>query len=202
MGNDDFDAPGSTVSGVGLAMYENRPSWLVFNIGDSRTYLLQGGELEQVTVDHSQVQELVDSGVPHEVARTRVARNVITRAIGGGMPTAPRTDQWLVPARPGDRVLVCSDGLSEELTDQLITAILQSFANAGEAAEQLVNAALDAGGRDNVTAVVVDAVSIDGRTTPAYSDTDTVPLRLEEAIDRTVPDLPVLGVIGPAREAR
>lgn len=184
------DAPGSTVSGVGMTLHGGLPAWLVFNIGDSRTYLMQGGKLEQVTVDHSQVQELIDSGVPEETARKRVHRNVITRAIGGGMRTRPRADQWLLPARPGDRILICSDGLSEELTSQVMCRILTSFANADDAAQSLVAAAVGAGGRDNVTAVVVDAVSVDGETTRRTTDDDTV--RLSAAVvDPTVPDLPV-----------
>lgn len=194
LGDDGHDAPGSTVSGVGLTLHEECPSWLVFNIGDSRTYLLHRGVLEQITVDHSQVQELIDIGVPADEARHRVPRNVITRAIGGGIHAVPRMDQWLVPAHAGDRILICSDGLSEELTPSRIAEILQSFANADEAADRLVSAALDAGGRDNVTALVIDAVSVRGESTPVSNDADTAPLEIDTRRERTAPDLAAHGV--------
>jgi PPM family protein phosphatase len=69
-------APGATVTGAALSLHEGRPSWLIFNIGDSRTYLMRNGELDQVTVDHSQIQALADRGVPIGVSDARRARNV------------------------------------------------------------------------------------------------------------------------------
>lgn len=155
-------APGSTVTGVGLANHEGRPCWLVFNVGDSRTYRLTGGVLEQITVDHSPYQELLDSGLNSVEASAQVSVHVITRAIGGGVRQVPRVDQWLLSAAAGDRMLICSDGLTGELTDQLISAILLTYPNPTEAAGQLVDAAVHAGGRDNVTAVVVDAIEVRG----------------------------------------
>lgn len=153
-------APGSTLTGVGLAAQGSTPCWLVFNIGDSRTYRLSGGVLEQVSVDHSEVQAMVDSGALRaEQAQLHEKRNVVTRALGGGIPGIPVVDQWLLIARPNDRILLCSDGLSTELTDQFLMATLQAVPDPQAAAEALVEAAVRAGGRDNVTAVVVDAVA-------------------------------------------
>ncbi len=151
--------PGSTLTGVGLAAQGATPCWLVFNVGDSRTYRLSGGTLEQVSVDHSEAQAMVESGaLDADKAQTYQRRNVVTRAIGAGIPGTPEVDQWLLLAKRHDRLLLCSDGLSTELTDQFLAATLQSIADPQEAAATLVAAAVQAGGRDNVTAVVVDAV--------------------------------------------
>lgn len=153
-------APGTTVAGVGLTHESGRPSWLPFNLGDSRVYLLREGELAQISVDHSRRQEMLDAGA--DPATVTVGRNIITRALGAGLRGKPRVDVWLMPAAPGDRVLICSDGLSGELTELLIAATLRANPDPGRAADALVRAALAAAGRDNVTAVVVDAVHVHG----------------------------------------
>lgn len=154
-------APGSTLSGVGLTEQAGQPCWLVFNVGDSRTYRLRAGILEQVSVDHSEVQELLDAGrIAAEDVRHHAQRSVITRAIGGGLPGEPVVDQWLLLAAAGDRVLVCSDGLTGEVSESLIAATLLSHEAPQDAADALVRAAVEAGGRDNVTVVVVDAVDV------------------------------------------
>lgn len=167
-------APGSTVSGVGMSEQGGMPCWLVFNVGDSRTHLLREGELTQISEDHS------------AVARGDLTKpkNVITRALGAGL-SRPVADQWLIPAAAGDRILICSDGLSNEVTAELLVATLQAHSNPQVAATALVEAAVNAGGRDNVTAVVVDcvevvssashSVSIDDSTASA-DDEDTVPI--------------------------
>jgi len=132
---------------------------MVFNIGDSRVYRLSGDRLEQLTVDHSEVQELVLAGViTREQARTHPRRNVVTRALGSDAGLLP--DHWLLPAIGGDRYLICSDGLFSELPDEVIRPLLAA-GTPQRAAEALVAAANDAGGRDNVTAVVVDIDSDD-----------------------------------------
>ena len=187
-----LDPPGSTVSGVGLSVHEGRPSWLVFNIGDSRTYRMNGSGLEQITVDHSELQEEVDRGADIREARATVPGHVITRAIGGGSHTVPVVDQWLLPAHVGDRILVCSDGLTDELADDRICAVLVEHVDPSDAARELVAAALDAGGRDNVTVVVVEALNVVGRRTPDQVSDDTIPDIPAFTEDRTVPDLPVL----------
>lgn len=154
-------APGSTLSGVALAEQDGMPCWLVFNVGDSRTYRLQNGRIEQVTVDHTRVQELVDAGrLTVDEARSHEQRNVITRAIGAGTIGTPQVDLSLLVAGPDDRLLICSDGLTGELTEHLIAALLLDVADPQAAAEALVREAVTAGGRDNVTAVVVDVVEL------------------------------------------
>ena len=153
-------APGATVSGVAASSQDGRAAWLVFNVGDSRTYLLRSGTLELLTVDHSQRQQLRDAGLSEAEAARQVGANVITRAVGGGMPQAPMVDQWLVPASLGDRLLICSDGVSSELSDPLLAATLLEHRDPQAAADALVSLAVQAGGRDNATAVVVDAVAV------------------------------------------
>ncbi|MGI6879079.1 PP2C family protein-serine/threonine phosphatase [Microbacterium sp. gxy059] len=152
---------GCTLTGVIAGQQEDVGYWLVVNVGDSRTYLLRSGRLAQLTVDHSLVQELVDAaGITLEEARARVGGHVVTRALGAGNPGA--AELWMLPALPGDRVLVCSDGLSDELDADAIAEVLRGEDEPQRAATRLVDAAVHAGGRDNVTAVVVDALEVRG----------------------------------------
>lgn len=148
---------GTTVTGAAVIMHGLDASILVFNIGDSRTYLLEDAQLHQVTVDHSVVQELVDAGlISDEDAEHHPDSNVITRAVGFGAP--PQPDCWTVPLRAGQRLLVCSDGLTKELRSDRIRGLLVTHHDPADAARELVDAALDAGGRDNVTVVIVDVL--------------------------------------------
>ncbi|NMR18815.1 protein phosphatase 2C domain-containing protein [Cellulomonas fimi] len=146
---------GTTVAGVAIAAHDGGSYWLVFNIGDSRVYRLAEGELEQISVDHSVVQEMLDRGEigAHE-AEGHPERHVITRAVGTGAP--PEPDYWLIPAGPTDRLLICSDGLTQELADDVLAHVLTVETDPQVAAAVLVEAAVAAGGRDNVSAVVVD----------------------------------------------
>lgn len=164
---------GTTATGAVLVTHEGEPHWLVLNIGDSRTYRLQSGVLEQLTVDHSQVQEFVDAGfITREQARVDPRRNVITRALGAGM-AEPQADFFSLAALPGDIILVCSDGLTGELPDEEIADILGGAESAEVAAESLVEGALALGAHDNVTVVVVEVgatVSEDDTFEEATSD--------------------------------
>jgi PPM family protein phosphatase len=150
---------GTTLSGVVVVEQLGIPYWLVLNIGDSRTYRLSQGKLSQVTVDHSEVQELVDAGeiTPAEAA-VHPRRHVVTRALGTGDET--EADYRLLPVEEGDRILVCSDGLNGELDDQQIARILASQPDPQAAVDELIQAALRSGGRDNVTCIVVDASNL------------------------------------------
>jgi serine/threonine protein phosphatase PrpC len=151
---------GTTVTGAALAIVSGSPQWIIFNIGDSRVYQLVSGVLEQITVDHSVVQELVDSGrITREEADVHPHGNVITRAVGFHEPPVP--DYRVVPVQRGMRILVCSDGLTKELTHYGIRHFLMSNPAAADAASALVGAALDNGGRDNVTVVVLDVLSVE-----------------------------------------
>ncbi|MFT4199538.1 PP2C family protein-serine/threonine phosphatase, partial [Gordonia sp. (in: high G+C Gram-positive bacteria)] len=146
---------GTTATGAVLITRDDAPHWLVFNIGDSRTYCVREGVLEQVTVDHSQVQEFVDAGMmTAEQARVDPRRNVITRALGGGMEP-PRADYFVFETEPGDQLLLCSDGLTGELPDEEIAEVLARSETAQDAVDELVEGALALGGHDNITVVVV-----------------------------------------------
>ncbi|MFK4731009.1 protein phosphatase 2C domain-containing protein [Agromyces mediolanus] len=150
---------GSTVTGVVLIEDEDEgePAWLVFNVGDSRVYRHHGTELEQLTIDHSLGQELIDRGaMRREDLASFDRRNVITRAIGAPDSTA---DSWLLPVVNGERLLLCSDGLTAEVSDEGIRATLTMSGRPESAAQALVQRARQAGGRDNITVVVVDVIS-------------------------------------------
>ncbi|MFT4088511.1 MAG: protein phosphatase 2C domain-containing protein [Gordonia sp. (in: high G+C Gram-positive bacteria)] len=158
LGPDSARRAGTTATGVVLAADDDQPHWVAFNIGDSRTYLFSAGELTQVSVDHSQVQEMVDGGfLTPAQARVDPRRNVITRALGAGM-TVPEADYFAFGVKPGDIVLLCSDGLNGELTDDEIELILTESDDLEIATAALVEAALECGAHDNVTVVAVGVV--------------------------------------------
>lgn len=156
---------GMGTTAVGLQIVDNgdRASWLVFNVGDSRVYRCVDGGLEQLSVDHSYVQELVDAGeITAGAARTHPHRNVVTRALG--VDEGPQPDLWLRSPRVGERFLLCSDGLTSEVDDEEIGRVL-SHGSVEQAVSGLVERALEAGGRDNVSVVVVDVLAVDDDTT-------------------------------------
>ncbi len=152
--------PGTTLTGVVVTEHAGEPCWLVLNVGDSRTYRMAGGILEQITRDHSEVAELVEQGVlAAKDAARHPRRHVVTRVLGGG---AVRVDPELrmFPVSRGDRMVVCSDGLTEALPDARVQAVLRAERHPHAAAERLVREALAAGAQDNVTVVVVDATAV------------------------------------------
>jgi protein phosphatase len=150
---------GTTLSGAVIVEQMGLPYWLVMNIGDSRTYRLSQGRFEQISVDHSEVQELVDAGeITPQQATVHPRRHVVTRALGTGDET--EADYWLLPVEEGDRIMVCSDGLTSELTDDHIFRILSTVGQPQDAVDALIQAALRNGGRDNVTVIVVDARNV------------------------------------------
>jgi protein phosphatase len=127
----------------------------VAHVGDSRAYLLHEGKLVRVTHDHSFVEELVDAGqITEDEARVHPSRSVITRALGSdpGM----YADHFTLDVHNGDRVILCSDGLSSMIDDSEIELLAVSSATPQAAADKLVSAALTAGGSDNVTVLVID----------------------------------------------
>jgi len=148
---------GSTLTALLAIHHEGEFRWLVVNIGDSRVYRLRGDRLEQVTVDHSVVQEMVEAGrLDRADMSTFPGRNVITRAVGEERSAA---DYWLLPIVTGERILLCSDGLPSELSDEALRAGLTLGGAPAQTARALVAQAVSVGGRDNITAVVVDTVA-------------------------------------------
>ncbi|CAD6011434.1 PP2C family serine/threonine-protein phosphatase [Agreia sp. COWG] len=164
---------GTTVSGVAVVESDGVALWLVFNLGDSRTYRLNGDSLEQISIDHSVVQELLDGGgIDIAAAAVHPARNVITRALGAGGDYRP--DFWLVPIEEGDRMFICSDGVSGEVDTETIARILSVEKDPQMAADHLVREGMARGGHDNLTAVVVDARLSETEQDTAMPD-DTIP---------------------------
>lgn len=159
---------GATLSGAVAVEVDGAPWWLVMNVGDSRVYALTGDLIEQITVDHSRVRELLDAGViTLAEANLHPERNVITRAVGDGGEGA---DLWLVPMRPDRAVLVVSDGLTKVFDDAQIMQMFAERTGPREQARQLVEAAVANGARDNVTVVVATSGST---ITPTPDAADT-----------------------------
>ncbi len=157
---DHLDGMGTTAVGLVHVTDRHQELWLVFNVGDSRLYRLHQGTLEQVTTDHTEVQEMIDVGtISPEEATVHPLRHVITRAIGTDDSVEP--DIWLLTPVPGERFLLCSDGLTGEVTDSDITDVLATQVDPTMAAVRLVEKAIASGGHDNVTVVVVDVYSDD-----------------------------------------
>lgn len=163
---DGVGISGTTLTGVALVDVgdSNNFHWMAFNVGDSRTYSWDGRTLSQLSVDHSAVQELVELGqLTRAEAERHPHRNVVTRALGAEDDVDP--DIWILPARDRQTFLMCSDGLTKELSDEEIARIIV-FHDAEQLretdslpltlTERLVKAAIAAGGSDNVTVVVVE----------------------------------------------
>ncbi len=155
-GADDpsYRGMGTTVTAVGVIEGDRLA---VVNVGDSRTYLLRDGELIQLTEDHSFVQEAVRSGqLTQPQAESHPRRSQLTRALG--VAADVEVDVEVLEPHTGDRLLLCSDGLWDEVGDDAITRVLTNHATPEEASAQLVLWANEAGGRDNITVIVLDVV--------------------------------------------
>jgi PPM family protein phosphatase len=123
---------------------------LIAHVGDCRAYLLHGGDLKQLTIDHTLVQEMIDAGTlaPGDSSR-HPRRNVLTRALGA--PEYIQPDIMNVPVQRGDRLLLCSDGLHGFVTDREISTNLRRDKSPTLLTQHLIQLALDAGGEDNIT---------------------------------------------------
>ncbi|MFF3063576.1 PP2C family protein-serine/threonine phosphatase [Oerskovia sp. NPDC057915] len=167
------------------------------HLGDSRAYLLRDGVLNQVTTDHTFVQHLVDTGrITPEEAEYHPQRNVVMRVLGDfDVDLTP--DMSVREARPGDRWMLCSDGLSGFVSLETLEQTLISVEDTDESAERLLHLALRAGSTDNVTVVVIDVVDLD--TLPDGAGPSTAPIVVgSAAIDR---DRPTAAQDGPAARA-
>ena len=149
------DGTGTTVTGVFLDTSGEAAHWVTLNIGDSRVYLLRDGAIVQITTDHSVVQELIAAGrLSPEEAENHPYGNVITRAVGPSDGVTP--DYVRLDVVDGDRFVICSDGLTKELTDYGIRHFLEENPDPADAVTAMLEAALENGGRDNITIVVLD----------------------------------------------
>jgi serine/threonine protein phosphatase PrpC len=145
---------GTTLTGVAVIPGEE-PRILIANVGDSRTYLFRSGALTRLSVDHSYVQELVNEGIiTPEEARVHPRRNIVTRAMG--IDRSVQVDVFSHLVRTGDRLVLCSDGLVDEVADIDIARVLTEHSDPQDTAEALVLVANAQGGRDNTTVIVLD----------------------------------------------
>jgi serine/threonine protein phosphatase PrpC len=181
---------------------------VVGHVGDSRAYLVRDGELTQITDDHSLVEEMVRGGeLTREQAEVHPRRSIITRALG--IDPEVEVDEYPIELQSGDRILLCSDGLTTMVRPDEIASILSREHDPRRAAQLLVDAANAAGGEDNITAVIAEAVEIpDGEVAAAAAvpddDTsDTPPVKPRRRRGRTlfrvaVWALPILAVLAIA----
>jgi serine/threonine protein phosphatase PrpC len=147
---------GTTVS----AMIRVGDQIALAHIGDSRIYLYRDGELKQVSIDHTFVQRLVDSGrITEEEAMVHPRRSVLMRVLGD-VDASPEIDTWILDTRPGDRWLICSDGLSGVVKNDDLKSALASRDAPRQVAEKLIRQSLDAGAPDNVTVVLLDVADV------------------------------------------
>lgn len=162
---------GTTLCGIGVVRAGGSEHCLVFNVGDSRVYRHVERTLIQVTVDHSEVEELRAAGrISPQAARRHPRRNVVTRCLGSD-PT-PTPDLWVFPPDGPERYVVCTDGLTGEVDDATIARVLDEHPEPGPAASALLEKALAAGGRDNIAVIVVN---LDGSAGGEAIATDTAP---------------------------
>ncbi len=162
---------GCTIAGIARGEH----AWWCFHVGDSRVYRWRSGLLTQVTRDHSEVQELIDAGLlTPDQARSHPARNVVTRALGED--PAAEVELQSLALEPGDCLVLATDGLTGEVDDAGIASILGGGGHPQEVASALVRAAVDAGGRDNVSVVVITVDSV----LPSPPESTTVPRGLIE----------------------
>jgi protein phosphatase len=147
---------GTTLTALSIVAGEE-PRVLVANVGDARTYLWRNGALTRLSVDHSYVQELVNEGIiTPEEARVHPRRNIVTRALG--IDRSVVVDVFSHVVRTGDRIVLCSDGLVDEVSDADIAIVLGQHSDPQDTSEALVMVANTAGGRDNTTVIVIDVL--------------------------------------------
>lgn len=154
------------------AAYLAGPHLFVLHAGDSRCYLLRDGQFMQVTVDHTVAQQMVDAGaMSRETATRSPMSHCVWNAVGGNS-NAVQPQLAYVRLIPGDALLLCSDGLTNHVTDERLRAILMSGVSSRNGCEQLIRDALDLGGSDNITAIVARVVAspeLDGERTLVMS---------------------------------
>ncbi len=155
--NPELRGMGTTLTAAALVNEDDRDVIALVNVGDSRSYRYHEGGLSQITVDHSLAEEMVRSGeLSDSEAAVHPHRHILTRALGVADEVA--VDLWRIQPSRGDRFLLCSDGLTNELDDPQISEVLATVPDPQVAADLLVRAARTHGGSDNITVVVVDVV--------------------------------------------
>jgi serine/threonine protein phosphatase PrpC len=161
-GDSELTGMGTTMTAVVVA---GGRQLLIGHVGDSRAYLVHDGEMRRVTDDHSLVEELVREGrLTPEQAESHPRRAVITRALG--VDAEVDVDLYTIEVTPGDRLLLCSDGLTTMVRDRDLERIVRGEPDPQRAAELLIDAANSAGGEDNTSVIVIDVLEVDAVDTP------------------------------------
>lgn len=152
---DQYNHPERSEMGTTTVMVMFRHQPFYGHVGDSRLYRLRGEKLDQITDDHTWVAKAMNAGdLTPEQARAHPWRHVLSQCLG--RKDLRQIDVQRVDVQPGDRLLLCSDGLTEELSDPLIASYLQSDSASDKVAVALINAAKEHGGRDNITVVIIN----------------------------------------------
>lgn len=156
--DEELHGMGTTLVAAALVPGRNGEKIALMNVGDSRAYLFEDGRLERLTEDHSLVEEMLRQGeITEAAAEVHPYRHVLTRAVG--INERVEVDSWTLTPVVGTRLLLCSDGLTNECDDAVIAEILRENPDPADAASALIRRALDHGGNDNITAVVADIVA-------------------------------------------
>lgn len=149
---------GTTFVCIAVVVEDGEERLAIVNVGDSRAYRFSSDQLDQITLDHSLVGELVREGrITPEEAEVHPQRNIVTRALG--IDRSIPVDDFQILPHAGDRYLLCSDGLTNEVSERDIATVLRAIDDPDEAARELVRRANEHGGRDNITVVIVDVVT-------------------------------------------
>ena len=165
-GDPELSGMGTTIVALAVVAHDGDELLALANVGDSRCYRWSGGDLDQLTTDHSLVADLVREGsLSPDEASVHPQRNILTRVLG--VYEDVPVDAFAVEPRHGDRYLLCSDGLYNEVPEDRIATVLRRVKDPADAAEQLVHLAREGGGRDNITVVIVDVVDDGGRAESA-----------------------------------
>jgi PPM family protein phosphatase len=207
-GDEKLSGMGTTVVAIRFGGTQGEPVAEVAHVGDSRAYLLRGGDMKPITEDHSLVAELVRSGdLTRDQAAEHPQKNLITRALGADEEVD--VDTAILPIEAGDRILLCSDGLSDMVSEAGISEILAgSLDDPERAARGLLSAALDAGGNDNITVVVVDVMEQPAREADARDESErrssgiSELLAAEPSVKVTDARTPSRGKAAPSRPRR
>lgn len=155
----DLSGMGTTLCALAIVEQDHGEALAVVNVGDSRVYRCDESGFHQLTEDHTVVQEMVKAGmISRQEAEVHEYRHHLSRALG--IESKVVIDDWTLAPGSGHRYLLCSDGLTNEVADREIHAILLQFESPGEAADALVSLALEHGGSDNVTVVIVDVADV------------------------------------------
>ncbi|NOX31483.1 MAG: Stp1/IreP family PP2C-type Ser/Thr phosphatase [Actinobacteria bacterium] len=192
---------GTTLTGIAVLGDGRPPRFGVVNVGDSRIYRVRDGEIEQITDDHSYVAELVRRGQLNEdESHTHPYRNMLTRAIG--VAETVDVDTWEIDPIAGDKFVLCSDGLVNELEDSEILDVFGRVDDPSELARTLIEGANGAGGKDNVTVVAV-FVEVDDVEEPPIEapERDTSPTTSDTGIISPIEDTAAIPVIGDLADA-